>query len=262
MLATRPGGAAGPSPLGRVLKKARAAAPKGAWKAVRGRLPHPVRRWGFERAAGTETILPERTRAFAVELHEAFVGVHLCVRGRMPGGVVEPGAASGLREEIARGLLDARDERGGRLVEAVVPREDLYEGPHIEAVPDLLVELPADCRWGPGLGEGPIVEDVSEEELREHPGSHRRAGIVVASGPGVRRGEALESPRVRDVGLSLLVAAGVPIPDDRDGRAWEEVLAEPVKLRPGGEALPTQSDAPTSAEQAAMDEALRGLGYL
>jgi predicted AlkP superfamily phosphohydrolase/phosphomutase len=256
---SKPGTEAGP--LGRVMRGARRAAPKGAWKAVRDRLPHALRRWGFERAAGGDRFDRTRTRAFAVELHEAFVGVHLCVRGRMPDGIVDPVDVPRLRDELADALRELRDPAGEPLVEAVVPRESLYSGPLVERIPDLLVQLREDCRWGDGAGSGPVVEAVDADHRARFPGAHRRDGIVVLSGPGVRAGATLKAPTVRDVGLSFLAAAGVPIPDDRDGRVWEEALTQPVRFRPAGEEGACGAP-PTAAEQAAMDDALRALGYL
>ncbi len=249
-------------PVGRALRGARRAAPKGAWKAVRDRLPHAVRRWGFERAAGGDGYDPEHTRAFAVELHEAFVGVHLCVRGRMPGGVVEPVESAGARARLAADLMTLKDDAGDPLVRRVQPREDLYGGPHLDRIPDLLVELAEDHRWGDARGPGPVVEPVDEAARERLPGSHRRDGVVVAAGPAVRPGVDLVAPTVRDVGLTLLAAAGVPLPDDRDGRVWEEVLTVETRRLPVAEGAQDGGARPSDREQAAMDEALRGLGYL
>jgi predicted AlkP superfamily phosphohydrolase/phosphomutase len=248
--------------LGRALGRVRRAAPKGAWRAIRDRLPHEVRRWGFERAAGVERIVPERTRAFAVELHEAFVGVHLCVRGRMPGGTVEPAHRNEQLSLLTGRLLELRDDHGAALVVDVQRREGLYSGPRIEDIPDLLVELAEDCRWGSGLGPGPLVEETAAEDRARFPGSHRRDGVVVLAGPDVLPGVRLQAPRVTDVGLTLLAAAGLAVPDDRDGRPWEEALRLPVRLRAGSGPVRLDASAPTPAEQAVMDDALRGLGYL
>ena len=94
------------------------------------------------------------------------------------------------------------------------------------------------------------------------PGAHRRTGMVALGGPGVVRGARLEGPRVRDVGLTLLAAAGVVIPDDRDGRVWQEALQAKAKKAPGKGSVAAVGPGPTAEEQAAMDDALRGLGYL
>ncbi len=247
--------------LGRALKGARRAAPKGAWRALRDRLPHAVRRWGFERAAGTDRFDPEATRAFAVELHEAFVGVHLCVRGRMPDGVVDPADVPALRARLAADLEALVDPEGRPLVTSVQPREALYDGPRLDRIPHLLVELAGDCRWGDGAGPGPVVEAVDPAPRALRPGSHRRDGVVVLAGPGVRPDAPPSNATVRDVGLTLLAMAGLPVPEGRDGRVWTESLVAPPRWVADASAGGSGA-APTPAEQAAMDDALRGLGYL
>ncbi len=97
-------------------------------------------------------------------------------------------------------------------------------------------------------------------------GTHRKEGIFVAAGPGIRpRKEPLDLT-ILDVTPTLLAALGLPVPEDMDGRARLDVLdgvPTPTRIasyelkRPTAtaEQTPTRIDAST-------EEQLRSLGYI
>ena len=151
-------------------------------------------------------------------------------------------------------------------------REELYAGPQLAKIPDLIVEF-RDYAWlGKGnlTGRTPTIWDTIAP--RAHPGatyagSHRPDGIFVLAGPAARSGAEL-SAGVADVAATALYLLGEPIPTDLEGRLLAEAIepglldrrppeyAEPAGLEVGA---PQPYDADGAAE---VEERLRSLGYL
>src|SRR5262249_24351612 len=100
-----------------------------------------------------------RTRAFA---HGVFGSVVVNLRGRERGGVVEPAEYETLCVELADRLTELRDPAGEPIVAAVHRREDLFHGPELTRIPDLVVEF-RDYAW---LGKGNLTERSGELEDR------------------------------------------------------------------------------------------------
>ena len=89
-----------------------------------------------------------QTRAFA---YGTFGNVVVNVQGREAQGIVEPGEEyDRVRDEIAAKLGHLQGPNGERLVADVHRREDLFHGPELDKVPDLLIEF-NDYEW---LGKG------------------------------------------------------------------------------------------------------------
>jgi hypothetical protein len=94
-------------------------------------------------------------------------------------------------------------------------------------------------------------------------GAHRRDGMLVLAGRGVRPAGALPTCEITDVLPTLLALAGLPIPDGLDGRPVGAALATAPEV--GVDPLapvcapPVPFDAAESRDVAAR---LAALGYL
>lgn len=210
-----------------------------------------------------------RTRAFA---YGVFGNVVVNLRGRERDGAVEPWEYDALCAELAARLADLRSPAGEPIVAAVHRREDLFHGPELTRIPDLVVEF-RDYAW---LGKGNLTE--RSEELADrvvptaHPnivysGSHRPDGIFVLAGPAAREGARL-APGILDVAPTVFYLLDEPIPTDLEGRLLAEAL-EPALLdtRPARFAEPQEIELARprgydEAGAAAVEERLRSLGYL
>jgi predicted AlkP superfamily phosphohydrolase/phosphomutase/O-antigen/teichoic acid export membrane protein len=205
----------------------------------------------------------------AVSGSPATEGIFLNVKGREPQGTVEPGQEyEALRHRLIAELTALRDpETRQPVVRAVHRREDLYDGPFLDLLPDVVFDL----------GDGPyLASDALSAERMLEPlpagylqGRHRSRGILVAAGADVEGGKQIEGARIVDVAPTVLYALGLPIPRNMDGRPLLEIwgagqraihpvqYAEP-ELAPGPAGDPSydQDDA------AEMERRLRGLGYV
>jgi predicted AlkP superfamily phosphohydrolase/phosphomutase len=212
-----------------------------------------------------------RSRAFA---YGTFGNVVLNVRGREEHGIVEPGEEyERLRDELAERLLDIRGPDGERIVAAVHKRDDLFHGPLLEKVPDLLVEF-EEYRW---LGKGNLKKrgDTLWDSIEIEPGSkvvydgsHRHEGIFALAGPS-----AVAGPRtqigIEDVAPTILYLLGEPLPAGLEGRVVMEAIDPDVlDSRPpeyddsGAELELAQTQRYSEGDTDAVEARLRGLGYL
>jgi predicted AlkP superfamily phosphohydrolase/phosphomutase len=210
-----------------------------------------------------------RTRAFAYGI---FGSVVVNLRGRERAGIVEPQEYEPLCEELAAGLADLRDAAGERIVAAVHRREDLFHGPELGRIPDLVVEF-RDYAW---LGKGNLTERREELEDRvvptAHPdavysGSHRPDGIFVLAGPAARAGTRF-APGILDVAPTVFYLLDEPIPTDLEGRLLAEALdpglldARPPRYAEPAAVELARPQGYDEAGAAAVEERLRSLGYL
>jgi predicted AlkP superfamily phosphohydrolase/phosphomutase len=221
---------------------------------------------------GNYTVLDwSRTKAFA---YGTFGNIVLNVRGREAHGIVEPGDEyERVRDLVAGRLLELRGAGGEPIVAHVHRREDLFHGPEIGKVPDLLVEFDHYAWLGKGnltsrsdsLWDRIVIEGGGDHA---YVGSHRHEGIVVLSGPDVARGAPVGGELV-DVAPTLLYLLGEAIPADLEGRVLVEALEpELLDARPPeyDDAAPAEFE-PERAEleeegAAEVERRLRGLGYL
>ncbi len=235
--ASRAASAPGPRPQPRGLR-ARV-------KAVYHQLPSAIRVPLYELRQGINRhwlhrgepidIEPSRTRAFQMGFGagSTFSGIRLNLKGREPAGILAPGDdADRFCEQLRRDLLEFTDPDTGRpLVRRVLRTADLYPGPRLHDLPDLLVEWEFDPARGStavGSGAGGVWRGFSDRTgLIEHPngsgrtGAHRLPGLLFARGPQIRPGtiarviSTLDFPPTiaRMLGCELPGMSGRPIPE-------------------------------------------------
>jgi predicted AlkP superfamily phosphohydrolase/phosphomutase len=208
-----------------------------------------------------------QTRAFAYGI---FGNIVLNVAGRERDGIVQPGEEyERLRDELRERLLDLRSEDGESIVAAVHRREDLFSGPELDKIPDLIVEF-RDYAW---LGKGNLTERTATLEdtiaIRAHPeqryaGGHRPDGIFVLAGPAARAGAELHAG-IADVAPTVLYLLDEPVPSSFEGRLLAEAL-EPSLLDERPLEFSDDDEPPATIEQREspreVEERLRSLGYL
>ena len=209
----------------------------------------------------------ERTTAYAAT--PTSNGIHI-VQAR-PDGVhgVPPDKYEGFRRELVHALQRLVDPATGEpIVARVWTREEAFAGPAMHLAPDLTL----------ALRDGGLVSILpSDSALQPRPlpaGAHRRTGIFLAKGPGIRRGMAVRELSILDVAPTLLHSLGLAIPEDLEGRVASAIFepayrtTHPVRIAARSEARPDPALAPTGEPtydeeaQAVMVARLRDLGYL
>jgi predicted AlkP superfamily phosphohydrolase/phosphomutase len=253
--------------LGHQLFELRRRFPKDMRYSFKQRMP-----WLRERAyklRGYSIVDWPRTQAFSYGL---FGNICINLRGRERYGIVEPGEEyERLRTQIAERALELRSPAGDPVVTAVHRREDLYSGPELEKIPDLIVEF-RDYAW---LGKGNLTGrtesiwdgiTIPPHSGAVYAGSHRHDGIFVLAGPAARR-IADMSASIEDIAPTVLYLLGESIPSDFEGRLLEEAL-EPSLLDRRPPSYADMGDLEVAAahdyegESPEVEQRLRSLGYL
>ncbi|MCE9613375.1 MAG: alkaline phosphatase family protein [Lentisphaerae bacterium] len=212
-----------------------------------------------------------RTRAYSDSL---FANVRVNLRGREQQGIVEPGAEyEALITGLIRDLKALRDAKTGEpIVRDVLRKEDCYQGPYMGKAPDLLVRWREDIdisgidfegRPPPPSRIGPAVPG---EDPRIISGDHHLNGVLLARGPGLRRGAEVSGARLIDLAPTFLHTLGQAVPSDMDGRVLDQLFAAapaPVQFEDAAPRQGPQGDgAYDAAAEAAMHARLRDLGYV
>ena len=175
-----------------------------------------------------------RSRCFVVRNGHLTSGIRLNLAGREPLGVLSPGEAESFVAGLTDDLLAIIDERTGRpLIRSVKRTRDLYSGPGVPELPDLLLDwddamATGNSNLASGVGATVRVRsqnlgmvECTNDYTRT--GDHRTDGFFIAAGPGVQPGRLERVVSVMDFAPTIAKLLGVDLPDV-DGSALHEVV--------------------------------------
>lgn len=204
-----------------------------------------------------------KTLAFASPIPQQ--GVYLNLKGREEHGIVAPEEAEALKAEIAERFRELEDEAGRPLAHEVHLAQDVFHGEALEGAPDVLPVL-RDHRYE--LDDEVFHRDPFTDTRSMPRGVHHPNGMFIVAGPGVRAGAA-DPSSVMDVTPTLLYMAGLEVPEGLDGRILTNLFSSdhldrnPPRYGSPPKTTTRDETSPYSRkEEAAIEESLRGLGYL
>lgn len=157
-----------------------------------------------------------QSRAYAVGL----AGIYLNLAGRERNGMVKAEEASGVLDQISKGLLELKDPASGKtIVRRVYRREEIYKGPYAAESPDLVVGFEEGYRfsWQTALGAAP--PEVMEPNAKRWSGDHCVDPPLV---PGIflaNRKINTARPRIIDLAATVLKLLDVEVPPSMDGNS-------------------------------------------
>ena len=205
----------------------------------------------------------EQTQAFASPIPQQ--GIYVNLKGREAHGIVEPSELDALKRELRDRFNALRAPDGEAACDAVHLSEDVFHGDAIAGAPDVLPIL-RDHRYE--LDDEVFHKAAFTDHSALPRGVHHPDGIGIFTGPGIAAGRVVESS-VLDVTPTLLYMAGLKVPKDLDGKvvsdAFEDshLTTEPISFGDAvGDARRDEESPYSAEEEAAIEESLRGLGYL
>ncbi|MBI5233321.1 MAG: alkaline phosphatase family protein [Deltaproteobacteria bacterium] len=171
-----------------------------------------------------------RTIAYSDTL---FPNIRINLKGREPSGIVDPKDYGGLMEKLKSELSGLRDSKSGLpIVWKVFSRDEIYNGPHVDMAPDILIRWREDVEIDSIMIEG---EKEGTRDLAHYPlipgedpriisGDHRLNGIIFLKGADIKKGCKLSSVDIADFAPTALYLMDCPIPKDMDGSVIEEAF--------------------------------------
>jgi predicted AlkP superfamily phosphohydrolase/phosphomutase len=206
------------------------------------------------------------TRAFFASIPAQ--GIFINVKDGFEGGTVSPGVEyEDLRNRLKNELLDLRDpETGELLMDRVLFREEVYQGPYSPIAPDILFVARNYAVLGRQLFGARRWIETSENQAN---GFHRSNGIFLSVGRHIRKSNAIASARITDVMPTILYSMGESLPDDLDGRVLEDIFERefltenPIRYESASRfEAGNQGEAYSREDADAVRERLASLGYL
>lgn len=152
-------------------------------------------------------------KSYAVPAGDACGAIRVNVVGREPEGKIRPGEEyDAWCAVIAHELGEfVNVDTGEPVVRRVMRTSDLYDGPCVPALPDLLVEWnrnhPIARVRSPRLGE------VSGVDRKCRTGDHQPAGVVLCAGPSARPGRMERTISIMDIAPTIAERLGVELGD-------------------------------------------------
>jgi len=206
-----------------------------------------------------------RSKAYSFGRHLGSIYINL--KGREPEGMVPPGEYEALREEIIQLAKEFVDPRTGEpLIGQILRKEEIYQGPHLDRAPDLILR-PRDER-NIFFGLADFGSNITVDTVYRYSGMHRDYGMLIMKGGPVRKGVRVEGAQIRDLAPTILYTMGVPIPKDMDGRPLLEAFQEeyvkslPLAYSEVGSGRELKETGYTEEGEREIQERLKGLGYL
>lgn len=149
-------------------------------------------------------------------------GIYLNIKGREGQGIVEPGDADALREEIKAKMKELRDPTSGNVPVCtdVWTAKDLYDGPYREHGPDVLPGFDHNYRQSWEAAVGKATGEVISENKKAWSGDHCVDWRLVNGVLFSSRALAKTKPHIMDMAPSVLDLFGVKRPRHMVGRSF------------------------------------------
>ena len=207
-----------------------------------------------------------RTKAYA---RGAFGQIYVNVKGREPGGIIEPGEEY---EQVVAQLIDALEqlphpETGELLISDIHRKTEVFSGPYLENAADVIFSI-QNYLYQSSVKMGLDSEGILGKSEYEDSGSHRADGIIVMSGPGIAEGVSISGASIADILPTMLALADIPVPEDIDGRPLRQACTDEqkqaIKFVSGVSDTMDETITPDldDAELTEIEDRLRSLGYL
>lgn len=158
---------------------------------------------------------------------------------------------------------DLRHPKSGEpLVDEIIPGDRVVHGPYASRGADLHLVL--DGYRAIAFPLFAADRHIVTSQIRGDSGCHRRHGVLIAWGQGIRSGELVTGAHIMDLAPTILHLMGLPVPDDMDGKVLESLVSVPypVEYRQGAPGEAGTGDDLSPEESAEVEERLRSLGYL
>ncbi len=198
--------------------------------------------------AGTEQVDFSESSAYMRTRTE--MGIRINLTGREPDGTVPEAEYESVRSELIEALSWVRTPDGTPVFERVCRREEIFEGPYLEAAPDIVTVPTAFDHFLVANLKGSTFGEPTE------PYEHKLDGMLMANGAEISADETLSDAHLFDIAPTILAGFGLPVSDRMDGSVLD--ILEPTTREP----YPSFESTSVKTDSKAVEERLSNLGYL
>lgn len=149
-------------------------------------------------------------------------GIRINLEGRESDGVVPLEEYDEVREGLIEILSSIRTPDGDPAFEFVRPREEVYDGAHVEDACDI-VFLPR------GMDHSIATSLLGKQFVPVEEYDHERDGVFLAAGPDVRSNVTLDRLSLTDVAPTVMALLDVAVPERMTGTVPPNLLSKSVE---------------------------------
>ncbi len=160
-----------------------------------------------------------KTKAFTRMAND----ININLEGRDPKGIVKQEEYDKIRDEIIEKLKNDFKNNGKPIIDFIHKREDIYNGPYLDKMPDILY-YPYAYKNNVNFSKNLIINEKGDD------GIHDLIGIFICKGKGIKKGKDLGKNSIMDVCPTILHLFGEKIPADTDGKIIENAFEKGSKL--------------------------------
>jgi predicted AlkP superfamily phosphohydrolase/phosphomutase len=174
-------------------------------------------------------------------------------------GAVSSSEYEALRQELMDRLAELTGPDGEHAFETVRPREAVYDGPYVTEAPDIVLQQSDAYVIGSSKPRGKTFIPAEDGRI-----DHTDTGLLIAAGPDIDDDwDPATQPTIMDITPTLLHLLDIPLNERFDGRPLEIFEVDRQPEWQAYEGPPPGSGAEfTAAEEEALEERLKGMGYL
>lgn len=191
----------------------------------------------------------DHAHSSAFQIYFNSFGINLNVKGREPNGIIPPEEYPSVRSELMDELEEIRDPDGNKVFDSVDPREDIYEGDHLDDAPDIVL-TPRDFRYD-------ISGSILDTFRRNIHKNHRPDGILL-SNRSLNNHNQID---IYDIAPTIAAELGIALDTKTDG----EVLtreSQDYEEQEWDSIAEGYGEIETESDTSSVEERLSNLGYM
>jgi len=179
------------------------------------------------------------------------LGIELNIEGRETHGTVSPKEYKKIRSELINELEEARDPDGNLVFDSVQPREEVYDGKHLEDAPDIVL-FPRDFRYD-------VSGSMFDTFRRFQHKNHKPEGILISNRD--LNVDPEEGASIYDIAPTVAAELGIPVDTQTDGQVLTDIK-EKVKREDWDELAGDYANKGLDQDTSSVKDHLADLGYM
>lgn len=177
------------------------------------------------------------------------LGIHLNVEGRESQGVIPEENYEEVRSELVNELKKIRDPDGNLVFDDVRPREEVYDGKHLDDAPDIAL-FPRDYQYD-------VSGSILDMFRRNPHKNHKPEGILLSN----RSLGDIDQAEIYDIAPTIAAELGIPVDTKTDGTVLTDT-EEQVEREDWAELAGDYAGSNVERDTSSVEDRLADLGYM